>query len=98
MKNQKKGHTDYEILKEELEYIPRNYTYVPNVYSIWKHYKGEKYIVLGFNIRESNETVEVRYNSVEKPLPIPWTRPLGEWNEIIKDVNGKDVRRFTLLK
>ncbi len=64
---------------------------------IYKHYKGGLYKVL-FIARHS-ETLEemVVYEHVEKSADKYWVRPLSMFKESVL-VDGKKVRRFTLIK
>jgi hypothetical protein len=65
----------------------------PKKGSIWKHYKGNKYVMTGYIIKESTEEVEVCYVDLDNPLPCSWSRPLSEWNDDI-EYNGKVMKRF----
>ena len=59
---------------------------------VYRHYKGNKYEVVGF--AKHSETLEdmVIYKALygEKSM---WVRPLSMWSEEIK-VDGKIVKRF----
>lgn len=78
---------------EEKQRVIINKIDVPKPGSIWQHYKGDLYLIEGLVMKESTEEIEVCYSNVKRPLPIPWTRPLSEWNELL-DHNGVQVRRF----
>ena len=67
---------------------------LPQPGSLWKHYKGEIYVVMCTGIRESNEEFEVCYYSLKNPLKCPWVRPLNEWNETVVHAN-ESVPRFS---
>ena len=77
--------------RELLEHVD-----VPKQSSIWQHYKGDLYRVEGLVMREGTEEIDVCYLNVKRPLPLPWSRPLTEWNDLV-DINGKQVRRFVLV-
>ena len=66
----------------------------PKQFSIWKHYKGEFYLVRGFAMKESTEEIEICYSNITSSLPYPWCRSLVEWNEMV-EYEGKSMRRFT---
>lgn len=68
---------------------------VPKPMSIWKHYKGETYVVEGIGMHESNQEIMVIYNKADDSMPMPWVRPLSEWNEEL-EYHGRIVDRFTL--
>lgn len=65
---------------------------------IYKHYKGNKYLVLGLG--KHSETLEwmvvyvTLYENKEGPM---WCRPAGMWNEVV-EYRGKKMKRFTLVK
>lgn len=60
--------------------------------TLWRHYKGNLYVVLGFAILESTLEPAVLYH--ERGGGIPFCRPLSEWRQTV-NVDGKDVQRFT---
>jgi hypothetical protein len=70
---------------------------IPNITSIWQHYRGDYYIVHGFVTDESTEGIAVCYSKLDRPLPIPWTRPISEWTATV-EYDGKRVKRFTKIK
>ena len=65
---------------------------------IYKHYKGNKYLVLGLG--RHSETLEwmvvyvTLYENEEGPL---WCRPANMWNEEV-EYKGKKMKRFTLCE
>ena len=63
---------------------------------IYRHYKGNKYEVIG--IANHSETLEkmVVYKALYGEGEI-WVRPLSMWNEEI-EVDGNKVRRFELIE
>lgn len=68
----------------------------PPRYSIWKHYKGELYIVHDFVMRESDQEMMICYFGINSKLPYSWSRPFSEWNQVLKH-NGEFVKRFTMI-
>lgn len=64
----------------------------PRINGIYKHYKGNKYKVLG--IAKHSETLEemVVYQALYGDMGI-WVRPLYMWSEEV-NVDGKTVLRF----
>ena len=64
----------------------------PRINGIYKHYKGNKYKVLG--IAKHSETLEemVVYQALYGDMGI-WVRPLSMWSEEV-NVDGKTVLRF----
>lgn len=65
--------------------------------AVYKHYKGNKYLVLA--IAKHSETVEelVVYVSLyENPESQVWVRPLTMWNESV-EYQGITVPRFQKL-
>lgn len=63
---------------------------------IYRHFKGNKYELL--YIAKHSETLEpmVVYKALYNDFGI-WVRPASMWNEIVEH-NGKQVRRFELIK
>lgn len=63
---------------------------------IYKHYKGNKYEVIG--VAKHSETLEemVVYRALYGNGEI-WVRPLFMWNEKVTS-DGKEVLRFTLIE
>jgi len=59
---------------------------------VYRHYKGNRYEVIGF--AKHSETLEdmVVYKALYGERDI-WTRPLSMWSEII-EVDGRTARRF----
>lgn len=64
----------------------------PIINGIYRHYKGNKYKVLG--IAKHSETLEemVVYQALYGEMGI-WVRPLYMWSEEVS-VNGETVLRF----
>lgn len=63
---------------------------------IYRHYKGNKYEVIG--LATHSETLEpmVVYRALYGEGNL-WVRPAAMWNEMVETPNGL-VRRFTLLE
>lgn len=66
--------------------------WTPNRGSIWKHYKGNKYQVLGFSTCEATGKVHVIYSSYENRKT--FHRPLSEWQEVVLNDENKPVLRY----
>lgn len=64
------------IQEDELEHGD-----LPPLNSRWKHYKGGIYIVRSYSMRESDLAILIHYDNEEHPMPIPWSRPLNDWND-----------------
>ena len=64
--------------------------------SVYKHYKGNCYKVIG--IGKHSETLEdlVIYEALYGNHDI-WYRPIRMWNEEI-NINGKIIKRFELIE
>lgn len=72
----------------------------PDPGTIWRHYRGGWYQVVG--IGRHSETLEpmvayVRTNDAEKPRT-QWYRPLNMWNEHVTDAEGAVVPRFRRVR
>ena len=63
---------------------------------VYKHYKGNEYLVLG--IANHSETLEkmVFYQALYGEYKI-WVRPIEMWNEEV-EVNGIKVPRFKFIR
>ena len=63
---------------------------------VYKHYKGNDYLVLG--IANHSETLEkmVVYQALYGEYKI-WVRPIEMWNEEV-EVNGIKVPRFKFIR
>jgi hypothetical protein len=68
----------------------------PHPRTLWRHYKGTTYRVLGV-ARNSEKPTEflVVYEELTPSLyqQVPWCRPLSMWHELIP---GTGLRRFEL--
>jgi hypothetical protein len=69
----------------------------PKTNTVWRHYKGEHYIIEGYVMKESTEGIEVCYSNLENPLEMPWSRPLDEWQETVQH-NGLAISRFSFVR
>jgi hypothetical protein len=64
----------------------------PQIGSVWRHYKGELYVIEGYCMFEPTDAICILYKSVNnRDTPAPWARPYSEWNTI----TSGNVRRFT---
>jgi hypothetical protein len=59
---------------------------------IYKHYKGNKYEVVGIAKHSETEEELVVYFAVKNPEQL-WVRPLTMFNEEI-ELNGERIKRF----
>ncbi len=68
----------------------------PKINGIYKHYKGNKYKVLG--IAKHSETLQemVVYQALYGEMGV-WVRPLSMWNEEVS-VDGKNILRFMITE
>lgn len=64
---------------------------MPGPGSVWRHRKGNCYVVLGVALLESPITNVVVYQPVQGGQV--WVRPLAAWEEM----DGTGVARFSLL-
>ena len=63
---------------------------VPN--GFYRHYKGNRYEVIGTAIHSETLEPMVIYRALYGTFET-WVRPLSMWNELVS-VDGKQVRRF----
>jgi len=65
----------------------------PILLGVYRHYKGNKYEVVGF--AKHSESLEdlVIYKAL-KADGGTWARPLSMWSELV-EVDGESVKRFT---
>lgn len=64
---------------------------------VYRHYKGNHYLVIGLAQHETNEpmVVYVRLYPQDERGGIPMRlRPLSEWSENVDECNGTPIRRF----
>jgi hypothetical protein len=65
---------------------------------IYRHYKGNKYLVLGTAVHaETLESVVVYVTLYENEVSAMWVRPLKMFLEEV-EVDGKRVPRFRLIE
>lgn len=69
--------------------------------TLWRHYKGDIYKVQRLVVTESSKEILVCYNRITPSnergmMPIPWVRPLKEWEECIEYEN-KQYNRFSII-
>ncbi len=78
--------TKYAILKRVIKMIEKG---------IYKHFKGNKYEVIG--ICKHSETLEemVVYKALYGEGGL-WVRPIAMWEEVVEH-NGEKVKRFTKI-
>lgn len=68
----------------------------PPVFSLWEHYKGNRYIVTGVSLEESSLETLVTYRALQ-PGAVPWTRPLASFRSEVSDEEGQRRPRFRRL-
>jgi len=68
----------------------------PRPGSLWRHYAGGVYEVMGACLRESDVAPCVLYHRSDRPGPT-WCRPLSEWQAMV-EVDGRSVPRFVEVK
>lgn len=85
-----KGEPDKVDFEKQLKSLPK-------VDSIYKHFKGNHYQVVGFTRCSDTGGVRVLYRRLSDPADaIPWDRSLTEWNEVVI-FDGIPVNRFTAV-
>ena len=62
---------------------------------VYKHYKGNEYLVVDIAIHSETEEEMVVYKALYGEGKL-WVRPLSMWNEKV-NVNGEEVVRFTYI-
>lgn len=69
----------------------------PEVGAVYKHYKGNKYLVLAIGKHsETTEDMVIYVSLYDNPESQVWVRPLGMFMETI-EFQGKALPRFTKL-
>jgi hypothetical protein len=63
----------------------------PLPYSAWQHFKGGKYIVIGYATHSETKEKMIIYNGGHGS----YVRPYKMWHEKVIDSNGNSVARFT---
>ncbi len=59
--------------------------------SIYRHFKGNEYIVISLGINTETEETMVVYSPTNDKSKV-WIRPLKMWNEIVDQ--EKNIKRF----
>lgn len=87
------SHSYKEVVKRQ-EDVSRDPN-TPKFNSIWQHYKGGRYVVVGLSISEKNEEHNVLYFPIPMVLGMlyPWSKPLSKWHKE-KEWEGQKVKRF----
>ena len=67
----------------------------PRPNSIWRHYKGGHYRVIGIVFLKITNEPGVCYDCEEDKM-LPWVQPLSRWNERVNLADGGEVARFVL--
>lgn len=65
--------------------------------SLYRHYKGSVYQLIGIGKNERDLTVVVLYKRFDTPDNQIWVRPLEEWHQLVLH-NGQQVNRFTVYQ
>jgi len=68
--------------------------WTPNIGSVWAHYKGNKYTVLGFAACEKTGRTLVLYSQNGELKR--WARPLSEWQEVVLNESNQPVLRYEI--
>lgn len=75
--------------------------HLPELYSRWKHFKGEEYMVSDIALNTKTEELDVvyfkeAYDEKEpfKLVRLTFTRPLKEWKEFVAREDGFTEARF----
>ena len=61
--------------------------------SIYRHYKGGRYIIIGIGMHTETSEEMVIYSPINDKNKI-WIRPLKMWNEIVDEENN--IKRFEI--
>jgi len=67
----------------------------PIMLGVYKHYKGNRYEVIGFATHTESLEELVIYKALYGDKKV-WVRPLSMWNDEI-EVDGKTVKRFEYI-
>ncbi len=79
---------DEKELEERFRFL---YYGAPLPGEVYRHYKGDLYVVMVTCLRENDGEPTVVYRSLTNGRT--WSRPVKEWNEIVV-VDEKHVKRF----
>ena len=73
---------------------------IPEIHSLYRHYKGGEYIVLGVGTHTETKEKMVVYASLS--YGTVWTRPLEIWNQFVNVPNDDNpdrlIPRFTKIE
>jgi hypothetical protein len=67
----------------------------PIMLGVYKHYKGNKYEVIGFANHSETLEIMVIYKALYGAKET-WVRPLSMWEDLI-EIDNKTVKRFEYL-
>lgn len=73
--------------------------YVPLNGQIYKHFKGNYYVVIGHATDADTNEIMVLYREAEpknKPKGFIWARSLSSWMKPVDVGNGRTIKRFKL--
>lgn len=78
----------------------------PAIGSVWRHYAGGNYRVVGLSIREADLAPLVHYCEVDHDMPdyrdadaVVMSRDLANWQQVVRcPETGQPVRRFRELR
>lgn len=81
------------ILYQVTEVRPNWASDAPAQFSVYRHYKGGQYVVLGFVARREDDWMpKVAYASISEGCI--WVRKISEWLGDVRLSDGKTVSRF----
>ena len=66
----------------------------PHTGEIYRHYKGDLYVVFEVALHSSDEWVVIYQAQYPDPAAKFFTRPVREWGEVV-EWQGQKVKRFT---
>lgn len=71
---------------------------IPEVHSLYRHYKGGEYLVMGVGIHTETKEKMVVYASLS--YGTIWTRPLEIWNQMVTHASDPErlVPRFIKIE
>lgn len=65
-----------------------NDPHTPQRNSVWRHYKGNLYVVHSISMHSASEEFYISYSLLGGDLRYPWCRPLREWYDQIETESG----------
>jgi hypothetical protein len=81
-----KSQTDLEVINKKQKYFISS-AVAPKIGSIWRHYKGDNYKVVGYSIYDDNCEFGIKYISLKDERNqdeiIPWIRRFDEWKTVV---------------